>query len=564
MSLQAIYEAPSDYARALTLFDDLQDDRRRAGLYQELAATPQVLRFQSRALPAGEWVHLLSARADVVAALTDADAFSNDPYAELGSGRFMLGLDDHAHATQRLEGVELLRYEPQQLQQLAEAAWQAAAVLPLKEAEFDVAALAEQVALRCVALLFGLPAAELPLLQVAIGASYRLLNFHIIGRHFVADAGVPPLALGALGKLGITLGTLIDAHARGRDPDPANPLRTAAGAPDAVLARLARSTSAGDAGLRAVIALGCIAGSVGNVQASVCNALAQLFERNMVALAKAHARSRHDAAFEACVAEALRLRPAAAFLPRRTCVAVTLPASRQTLPANSLLLLAMGAPACAGSSASGGVDPLLFGAATGSIHDCIGRHLAWPLIVHVLRRLVLLPGLAQCIAGDLEPVMPVKRWGVMVESWPCRYERQARLLQRPLKVVMRVKQPVAEHAAALRKVVAYGAPLIEGSLQEARHVHFAWFVFLDDDSKLALFTVFDGSFDAYIEHFALKVGRLFDLLFEHIEDAPPRPIEKFPKEFVETIRRYDAEAVGRYFYSAYPQAGVAAIQAALP
>jgi hypothetical protein len=96
-------------------------------------------------------------------------------------------------------------------------------------------------------------------------------------------------------------------------------------------------------------------------------------------------------------------------------------------------------------------------------------------------------------------------------------------------------------------------------LGEAGHVHFAWFEFLENDTKLALHTVYDRDFDAYIEHFALKIGSLFDLLFEHIQDAPPRPVKEFPKEFVDTIRRYNAPPAGDYFFSAYPNADVSMI-----
>ena len=57
------------------------------------------------------------------------------------------------------------------------------------------------------------------------------------------------------------------------------------------------------------------------------------------------------------------------------------------------------------------------------------------------------------------------------------------------------------HAETLKAVIRYGAPLIEQALAKARHVHFAWFVFLEQDTKLALCTVYDGDFDAYIEEF---------------------------------------------------------------
>lgn len=69
-------------------------------------------------------------------------------------------------------------------------------------------------------------------------------------------------------------------------------------------------------------------------------------------------------------------------------------------------------------------------------------------------------------------------------------------------------------------------------------MHFAWFNLQNNDSELALHTVLDGDFDAYIAHFALHVGPLFDPLLEHIQNAPPLPVAELPKEFVDTIRRY--------------------------
>ena len=110
---------------------------------------------------------------------------------------------------------------------------------------------------------------------------------------------------------------------------------------------------------------------------------------------------------------------------------------------------------------------------------------------------------------------------------------------------------MSEHAEKLKQVIKYGAPRIELKLRESEHVHFAQFLFIENDTKLALFTVYDRDFDSYIEHFALKVGPLFDRIFEHIEDAPPMPVNEFPKEFVDTIRRYNAPSGGDYFFSAY-------------
>ena len=124
---------------------------------------------------------------------------------------------------------------------------------------------------------------------------------------------------------------------------------------------------------------------------------------------------------------------------------------------------------------------------------------------------------------------------------------------------MRIKSPLAENAERLRRVISSGAPRIQWALDDSRHVHMAWFEFMENDSLLALRTVYDGDFDAYIQHFALKTGELFDQLFESIEGAPPLPVSEHPNEFVETIRRYNRGPAGGYFFSAYPRTETARI-----
>ena len=122
---------------------------------------------------------------------------------------------------------------------------------------------------------------------------------------------------------------------------------------------------------------------------------------------------------------------------------------------------------------------------------------------------------------------------------------------------MRLKSPVRDNADRVREVIRAGAPRIEEALRESRHVHFAWFELIESDTVLVLHTVYDGPFSAYIQHFALKVGDLFDALFECIENPPPMPVDEFPDEFVAHIQRYDRAPAMGYFFSAYPRSEVA-------
>jgi hypothetical protein len=62
----------------------------------------------------------------------------------------------------------------------------------------------------------------------------------------------------------------------------------------------------------------------------------------------------------------------------------------------------------------------------------------------------------------------------------------------------------------------------------------------------------------------LEIGSLFDLVFQHIQDPPPMPVSEFPKEFVDTIRRYNNRTEAGYFFSAYPKANVSMITHQFP
>jgi hypothetical protein len=176
-----------------------------------------------------------------------------------------------------------------------------------------------------------------------------------------------------------------------------------------------------------------------------------------------------------------------------------------------------------------------------------------PLIVAIVQRVMSLPGLATLLDPETGRPKPLKKqWGFRCELHPLRYKREESRRQQTLNVAMRVKSPLHVHVDRLRGIIRHGAPRIERALRESRHVHFAWFEFIDNDSTLVLHTIYDGDFDAYIQHFALKVNEVFDLLFQHIEDAPPTPVAQYPDRFIDRIRSYNRTPVGGYLFSAYP------------
>jgi cytochrome P450 len=573
-------QAESPFHANRMLFGWLTHDLRRVELYEELLhSKPAVLQFRSRAkLDQGSGkppvfqqdVYLLTKRADVEAALKE---LSSAPYSALGSGTFMLGLDQGlAHKSQREYARGAFDFRPEIVEQLVAIASAIAAVLPFKQAEFDLAAFAEQAALRFVALLFGFPPASVPVLEVTMQKAYRALLNEIIGRHFVSEPGAGPEGHLAMGALLTHVAGLIDqiATVPGRLPSVAAMLKGTLLENEAtVLERLARKPGDYSGNELAVIVVGSIAGIIGNVQASVCNAVSEFYRRGLDVTVAELARNNDRAKLAQYIMEALRLQPAAAFLPRSTKQDYKLPGSGVVLPANTQVLLAMGAATRDGLADPDKFDPtrpndasLVFGHPSGDYytHRCIGEHIGKPLITAIASRLFRLPGLSEALDQTSgEPIGLKKVWGTKCDSYPFRYARDVACTQQPLNVIMNIKTPVGEHAEALKKVIKYGAPLVERSLRDSKHVHFAWFVLLENDTKLALCTTYDGEFDAYLEHFASEVGDLFDKLFEHLQDPPPMPVKNHPKEFIATVRRYNARPVEGYFFSAYPQLSVSQI-----
>ncbi|MCA0240777.1 MAG: hypothetical protein LCI02_07925 [Proteobacteria bacterium] len=585
--LETFNARPNDEARNRLLLQWLEDDDHRAGLFAMINDECNGrLGFPSRAGPpepccpddehprpppaiGHKTVYLVTQRAQIEAALADGGPnYSSRVYGELGGGNFLLALDpssggDAAHAAQ----VRALRHSFPRSDDLvatvAHHACQAAAILSLRSQKFDLAAFAEQSALRFCQYLFGYAQTDFRLLEASLRASYRALVYQVLGRHFATDPLAIPQAKQAMGQLLARTAALIDAHAIG-DEDALKGCRPpgALAGLQPVLKALGQYNDPLNGEQRAVVAVGAAVGTVGNVQAAVCIAIKAFFavpaaRKKASALALAENGGRPSARrpeWQALIGDALGRNPPIAFLPR-----VQISTNDDGKRQFDDLLLALGG-ATRAPRAPAFEDPLIWGLPGQGRHPCLGHGLAWPLIVEVVRHVMGLPGLEEELDPlDATPIGLKKRWGFACERYPFTYRRDQRLAQSTLNVAMRIRQPVKDHAARLREVIRSGAPRIQEALRESRHLHFAWFEFIERDTVLVLHTVYDGDFAAYIQHFALRVGDLFDSLFESIEDAPPTPVDKFPNEFIALIQRYNRAPAMGYFFSAYPRSETAEV-----
>lgn len=548
------------------IFEALQDDAKRASLYAQLKANGfPALAFKSvlRHPGTGTWpsddVYLLTSRSDINAALSQG---SVAPYAGLDSGgKFMLGQDDPgAHGAQRKNAVAALRFSNRRITRCVREAVKRAMVLPHRLDEFDlVNDVAREAALRFVALVFGFPAKSHVLLQHAMWGTYTRLTFQIIGRHFVPDAGLPPSDSEATRKLRTDIEEQTRRAGEGRDfPewwDKGVMKHSASGRIASMYGRASEDAK--------VIILGLMAGTVGNITSAVSNVIDHFFETDdgqggkLIDGATDAARRGDLPVLKAMIDRAMRWRPAAPFLARTAREGLEVTGSRGSklrVPKGAHLLLAMEADRPVDLDfIFGGADDQLFP------HNCIGRHLAWPLVYETLRQVLVLPGLARVIdpaTGRPKPLQ--KQWGAICTSLPLLHRRDRRFNQQPLFLMLPIKPPVAENALRLEILTRAGAPVVERALEDAKNVHFAWFGLNETRTHLTMYTVYDGDFDAYVEHFALKVP-LFDEQFKFLDLAPPTPVRLHPKEFVDFIRQHNHKPLGDYFYSAYPRLGVADI-----
>lgn len=129
---------------------------------------------------------------------------------------------------------------------------------------------------------------------------------------------------------------------------------------------------------------------------------------------------------------------------------------------------------------------------------------------------------------------------------------------------MKIKSPA--DAVALKAMLTKFLSLprsqnpIDVALDKLAKVHFARFVFLDDDTRLSIITSYDDAFDDYINDFIDVIGDIFNALLAHMHEAPPVPVQQNRAAFLAYVRASDLTSFGQ-FYSAYPTLGVKTILA---
>lgn len=526
-------------------------------------------------------VAVISDPQDVLRALTQTDRFSNIPYAELGGASFMLAIDPAPppdwHGRQRDVARAVLNGLPAaHLPAAAALAVRDAALLSLRASRFDLAEFAAQAALRYFGRLFGYAERDHPLLEDAALCGYRALQYLIVGRHFVSEPGTLPAAQQALARLAARSSALMHEYAQRhrspRRPLPDPPQRDDADWPDGVQPWSEVNLSAiGEPLLKSLPAQagalngndlcnlvgGLLVGTVGNVQTALCDMVHALLQGNSSAELQ-RVRARPVQALAGEIDALLARHPPVRFLPRRVCGNAPVPVKGGAIgPGTDCIVVLRGNRPHGCPHAWGGSGD----AAKAAPHECLGRDFIMPLLAELLQVTLALPGLDHTLdALTGERLDPERLWGFGVLRFPLRHDREKRFVQQPLIVTMPLKSPHAEHAQRLRRIIRAGVPRIQWSLDSSHQVHMAWFTLSDDERTLTLQTVYDGDFDAYIQHFALKVGDLFDLLFESLDGAPRMPVREHPDDFVETIRRFNRAPLGGYFYSAYPTTEVEPIR----
>jgi hypothetical protein len=142
----------------------------------------------------------------------------------------------------------------------------------------------------------------------------------------------------------------------------------------------------------------------------------------------------------------------------------------------------------------------------------------------------------------------------------------ATTVQSPLTLIMNIKSAADyEQLNGLLQKIQSAPPEqnpIFLALNKLKTVHFARFVFLSNNTQLAVITAYDGSFEQYINDFIDEIGDVFNGLLAHMSGAPPLPVQQNRDAFLAYVKANDLRAIPP-FYSAYPGSTVLDILSAI-
>ena len=128
-------------------------------------------------------------------------------------------------------------------------------------------------------------------------------------------------------------------------------------------------------------------------------------------------------------------------------------------------------------------------------------------------------------------------------------------VQQPLTLIVKIKSQA--DAQQLRSFLSRVQALppdqnpVHQALTRVRILHFSRMTFLENDTRLAVITEYDGDFEAYVNHFVNEMGDVFNAILAHVEDAPPLPIQQHRDQFLRFIKAHDLPSAS--FFSAYPR-----------
>jgi len=127
--------------------------------------------------------------------------------------------------------------------------------------------------------------------------------------------------------------------------------------------------------------------------------------------------------------------------------------------------------------------------------------------------------------------------------------------QNTLCAILDVKP--GDDAAQLRELMLKTSPAVLKAFASVGTVHFARFLFLNNETKFAIVTAFDGSFEDYSRDFVDVLGHVFDGLLIHVEggDSSLIPVKEHFNAFHQIIVNSNF-APPNVWYSAYPQLSV--------